>query len=173
MSKKVLRVAKAAVFGGFILFMAVSCKPSDNQIARTVTSVVTTVAPNVFVNVQNGVVTLRGTIPDPATKTTLDSTVKGFKGVVSVVDMTSLKAVEPPPPPPPSTTPYAMDYPDSLVERTLDTAFKYNHISGIKSKVVNGVITLTGNANKKDLKTIMLIANESNPKKVINKLTIK
>lgn len=153
--------------------MTVSCKPNDNQITKAVTEITTNMAPNVSVNVQNGLVILSGTVQNSAIKSTLDSTVKGLKGVDSVVDKTSLKAAAVPPPPPPSATPYSMDYPDSLVTRTLDTAFKYNHISGVKAKVVNGVITLTGNANKKDLKTILLIANESHPKKVINQLTIK
>lgn len=173
MGKRFFHLLKTVSFGGCLMFMAVSCKPGHNQVNKTVTAAIRGIAPDVSVKVQNGVVTLSGTVQNAVIKSTLDSTVKGLKGVVSVIDKTSLKAAAQSPPPPPSATPYSMDYPDSLVTRTLDTAFKYNHISGVKAKVDNGVITLTGNAYKKDLKTILLIANESHPKKVINKLTVK
>lgn len=157
--------------GGWIMFMAVSCRPSDSQLTKAVTTAASAVTPNVFVKVQNGRVTLSGIVSNEEVKHTLDSTVRELKGVVSVVDKTSFG--EPPPPPPPSATPYPMNYPDTLAAKSIDTAFKYNHISGVNISVINGIITLTGNTTKKDLKTVLRIANESNPKKIINKLTVK
>lgn len=172
MNKRILHTVKATAFGGCIMFMVVSCKPNDSQIAKNASAAATAVNPNVKVKVQNGIVTLSGILSDTATKSTLDSTVKGLKGVVSVIDNTSFGPL-PPPPPPPSAAPYPMIYTDTLVARTIDTAFKVEHISGVNVKVLHGVITLTGNAPKKDMRTILLIANESNPKKVINKITVK
>lgn len=47
------------------------------------------------------------------------------------------------------------------------------HISGVKATVSNDIVTLTGNASKKDLRTILIIANQYRPKSVVNKMTIK
>ncbi|HEX5552270.1 MAG TPA: BON domain-containing protein [Chitinophagaceae bacterium] len=170
MKQKILPAVKAAAFGGCMMFMAVSCKPGDSQITKAVTAATTAITPGVTVHVQNGIVTLGGTVRGTTTKSDLDATVKALKGVDSVIDNVSF---EPPPPPPPSSTPYPGVYPDTLAERTMDTAFKYNHISGVSGSVDNGVVTLTGNAAKKDMRMILLIAHESHPKKVINKITVK
>jgi hypothetical protein len=89
-------------------------------------------------------------------------------------------ANEPPPPPPPSrpstlypTTPYPGAYLDSIETKGMAMSMKGSHINGVKATVVNGIVTLTGNASKKDLRTILIIANQYSPKKVLNKMTVK
>jgi len=142
-----------------------ACKPNDSQIAKAATSAATSVAPDVTVSVQNGIVTLNGTVPDGATKEALDSAVKNVKGVKSVTDNTTLPAAPPP-------APVAIS-PDDSLKNVIDSSFQAKNISGVTVSVSNGEVTLTGSAARKDLKTIMQIANESHPKKVINQLTIK
>lgn len=183
MDKRMLQTVKATALCGCVLLMFASCKPNDKQIAKSVTSAATAIAPNVAATVKDGIVTLSGMVPNNAAKSTLDSTVKKLNGVVSVVDSTSVEPAssaaasnslnEPPPPPPPSATPLSESYTDSVMTKTINATFKSNHINGVKANVVNGVITLTGNADQKDLKKIMTIADGFPPEKVVNKLDVK
>lgn len=178
-----LQTVKAIVLCGCSLLMFASCKPGNKQIAKSVTSAATAIAPNVTATVKEGIVTLNGMVPDNTVKSTLDSMVKKLNGVVSVVDSTSIESpspaatsnslVAPPPPPPPSATPLSPSYTDSVMTKTINTTFKSNQISGVKANVVNSVITLTGNTDQKDLKKIMTIAHKFPPEKVVNKLTVK
>lgn len=147
---------------GCVLLTAGSCKPTDDQITKTVTNVARTVAPQINVNVQNGAVTLSGIIPDSLTKLDLDTAIRKMKGVVALYDQTSIPPL-----------------PDSLIshDRTLtdviDSAFQENHLSGITVSVYNGVVTLTGNTTAADFKTIQQVVDHVHPKKVLNGLNVK
>lgn len=163
MQTKTSRILGGLVVAGCLFFMA-SCKPSDTQITQAASTVASTVAPGVTVSVKNGAVTLDGTVSDAATKEALDSAIKTVKGVVTVVDNTT--------PPPPAAAPVVIN-PDDLVRNTIDSLLATKNISGVKVSVSNGEVTLSGNAKRKDLKTIMQIASESHPQKVVNQLTIQ
>lgn len=182
-----LQTVKAAALCGCVVLMITSCKPDDKQVAKAVTSAASAIAPNVTATVNDGIVTLSGVVPDNAAKSSLDSTVKKLNGVVSVVDSTSVESSlsaaasnglsEPPPPPPPAParagTPYTMSSSDILEEKELAMSYKSFHISGVKASVADDIVTLTGNASKKDLRLILEIAGQHRPKGVINKLTVK
>lgn len=148
---------------GALLFMT-SCKPNDAQIAKDATTAATAITPDVSVSVEKGVATISGTIPDDATKESVENAVKGVKGVTSVTD----NATVPPPP-----TPAPVINPDTMVKNTIDSSLSASNLTGITVSVSNGEVTLTGDVKRSDLKKVMQIANESHPAKVINQLTIK
>lgn len=153
------------LIGCSFLFLA-SCKPSDSQIAKQATATAAAVAPGVTISVDKGQVTLNGSVPDQATKQALDSAIRKVKGVMDVIDNTTAPA------PAPTPAPVTVN-PDDLVRNTIDSLLQTKHISGVTVSVQQGTVTLTGNASRKDLKTIMQIANESHPAKVVNQLTIR
>lgn len=156
---------RALLLAGSLFFLA-SCKPSDSQISKSVNATVSTISPGVTASVAKGQVTLDGTVPDQATKDALDAAVKKVKGVVTVIDNTTSAAEAAPAPAP------VVVNPDDMVRNTIDSTLQAQHISGVTVAVSQGTVTLSGTAARKDLKTIMQIANESHPAKVVNQLTI-
>lgn len=163
MKTKIFRSLAGLAVAGALLFMT-SCKPNDAQLTKSASDAATAIAPNVSVAVENGVATISGTVPDDATKASVENAVKGVKGVTSVTDNVT---VPPPPPPPPVVNP------DDIVKNTIDSTLQAKNISGITVSVSNGEVTLTGDVKKSNLKTVMQIAQESHPAKVNNKMTIK
>lgn len=162
MNTKIFKSLGAAAIAGCLLLMT-SCKPNDAQTTKAATAAVTAIAPNVSVTVQNGVATLSGTVADEATQAAVDSTVKSVKGVTSVTDNITV-----PLPPAPVTV-----NPDDVLQHSVDSSLQAKNISGITVSAANGVVTLTGTVTRSNLKTVMQIANESHPQKVVNQLTIK
>lgn len=161
MSKKFKFSGMAALFVAFaVLFSA--CKPNDAAIAESVKSKVSAVAQGVGVDVKNGVVTLTGQVTDEATRTAVETALKGLKGVKSVVNNTTV-----PPPPPP-----VVINPDDTLRTTIQASFEAKGIKGITAAVSNGVVTLTGDVKKADLAKIMQAANEAKPKNVVNKMNV-
>jgi osmotically-inducible protein OsmY len=150
------------ILAGCVLLTAVSCKPTDDQITKTVTNVARTVAPQINVNVQNGAVTLSGIIPDSLTKLDLDTAIRKMKGVVALHDQTSIPSL-----------PDSVISHDKTITDAIDSAFRENHLSGITVSVYNGVVTLTGSTTAADFKTIQRIVDNVHPKKVLNGLSIK
>lgn len=165
MQSKFSRTLGALLLAGS-LFLLASCKPSDSQIAKSVNATVSGIAPGVTANVDKGQVTLDGTVADQATKTALETAVKKVKGVVTVTDNTTTASEAAPAPAP------VVVNPDDMVRNTIDSVLQAKQISGVTVTVNQGTVTLSGNAARKDLKTIMQIANESHPAKVVNQLTI-
>lgn len=98
MNKSIFRAVKITVIGGCMMLMVASCKPTDSQIAKATTTAVATLAPQITVNVHNGIVAISGSVPDSATRFALDSTVKKVNGVVSIVDSISVLPPRPRPP---------------------------------------------------------------------------
>lgn len=163
MSAIFFRSSKTIVFSCFILLMVSSCKPDDNQISKAVVPIVATVAPDAIVSVQNGVVTLRGTMPDEATKSSLDSVLRKLKGVVSLRDQTIV----------PVSVVLAERKADSLMESSINSGLKTAGILGLTVNVTDSVVTLNGNVNNKDMNTIRQVVDRVHPKKVLNGLTVK
>lgn len=150
------------ILAGCALLTAGSCKPTDDQITKAVTNVARTVAPQINVNVQNGVVTLSGIIPDSLTKLDLDTAIRKMKGVVALYDQTAIPSL-----------PDSVIRHDKTLTNVIDSAFQENHLGGITVSVYDGVVTLTGNTTAADFKTIQHIVDHAHPKKVLNGLVIK
>ena len=145
------------------LFMS-ACGKSDADLTKAASDKLTAdKVTGVTVAVKDGVATLTGEVADITVKSKAEASVKSVDGIKSVTNSCTLKAL--PPPPPPS--------PDKMLEGTVNEALKKKNITGITVSVADGVITLTGTVEKAKLAEVMAAAQETKPKKVENKLTVK
>ena len=144
-----------------------SCKPKDSDIQASIETMkkATPEMAGVMASVNDGIVTLTGECKDDAAKTVSEKTVGAVKGVKQVIDNCTLT---PPPPPPPAPVVIAPD--DPLSKEVADATKDY---PGVHSDVRDGVITLTGEIKRADLKTLMMGLHTLKPKKIDNQLTIK
>lgn len=144
------------------LFMS-ACGKSDADLQKAATDkLAADKVVGVTVAVKDGVATLTGEVADITVKNKAEASAK-VEGIKSVDNKITLKAL--PPPPPPSA--------DKMLEGTVNEALKKKNITGITVSVADGVITLTGDVEKAKLAEVMAAANETKPKKVENKLTVK
>ncbi|WP_036679135.1 BON domain-containing protein [Daejeonella oryzae] len=143
------------------LTLLYSCKQSDSQIQADSQAKVAVVDSDVSVAVSGGVVTLTGEVKDDQTKSAVGDAVKDVKGVKSVVNNTTVSSPE-----------IVIDS-DTELKSTLERTFTQKGINGVSFSVNNGEVTLNGEIDRADLVKVMQAANEANPKKVINQLTIK
>ncbi|MGH9946595.1 MAG: BON domain-containing protein [Pyrinomonadaceae bacterium] len=146
-----------------VVFMA-ACGKSDADLQKAVQDkLAADKITGVTVAVNGGVATLTGEITDITVKSKAETAAKSVEGVKSVTNNVTVKA---PPPLPPS--------PDKMIEGTVNEAIKKLGITGITVSVADGVVTLTGEVTgRENLAKVMQAANESKPKKVENKLTVK
>lgn len=163
MSVKFFQSARAIVLTLGIWSWMLSCKPSDDQIDKAVSGIVAAVAPGVEVSVQNGVVVLRGTMPDEATRSSLDSALRKLRGVVSLTDNTTV---------PVSAGPVVTNT-DAVIRNAIDAGLRANSIQGVAVKVQDSVVTLTGTVNAKEMNIVRQLVDQARPKKVLNGLTVK
>ncbi len=161
--RKSFLLACLAMMMGVLLY---ACKPSDAKLQKEVNDKLATAAPGVIAEVKGGVATLSGEVMDEAAKTTAEDAAKGVKGIKSVTNNVMVTPPAPPPPP-------VVINPDDLVRSSVDSSLQAAGITGVTATVANGEVTLTGTIKKADLKKVMQAANESKPKKVVNKLTLQ
>lgn len=144
-----------------LCFALAACGPNDAAIKTAVDQAISGTQ-GVTADVSKGVVTLAGEFPDSTSKASTETTVKGVKGVKSVVDNATVK----PPAPPPVVL-----SPDDSLKANVTTALKdYPKLS---ADVKDGVVTLTGEVQRADLTKVMQALNALHPKKVENKATVK
>lgn len=62
---------------------------------------------------------------------------------------------------------------DNTIKTSIESRLMTEGFSDVKVAVDNGEVTLSGDLKRNDLTKVMQIANESNPSKVTNKLTLK
>ena len=117
-------------------------------------------AVNVDVTVVDKVATLSGSVADDATKSFVESSVLGVKGIKSAIN--NIMVV----PPAPDFTEM-----NAALNAALPDALK-DHPTVVAS-VNEGVITLTGEVKEKDLPMIMEKVSALNPAGVQNNLTVK
>ncbi len=141
-----------------------SCKPSDAKLLEEAKAKVGAVDPSVTVEVTDAVVTLSGQVADDATRMNVENAAKEVKGVKSVTN----NVVATPPP----AAPVVVND-DAVITNTISAGLEAKGINGVTVTVANGEVTLTGDARKSDLQTIMQVANESRPAKVNNQLTLQ
>lgn len=146
--------------------LLISCGPNDEKLAESVRSGITVLDRNIQVSVKDKVVTLSGEVTDEATKNSAETSVKGIKGVKSVINNITVKPMEQ------AAPPVAVNA-DDQIRQSITSSFDSKNIQGINVSVANGEVTLTGNVKRADLTKVMQAANESKPKRVINQLTIK
>jgi hyperosmotically inducible protein len=141
---------------------ACKSKPKDADVKAKVENAISN--PSVSVDVSNGVVTLSGEVSDAAQKSAAESAAKSLEkeGVVGVNN--NISVVEPAPAP-------VEISPDAALTDAVNAAVKA--YEGVKADVKDGVITLTGEIKKADLRVLMPILQALKPQKVENKLTVK
>jgi len=167
MKKSILNYLIVLASATMIAATLSSCGPKDADIKAAVTKQMQAMPDmsGMTADVKDGVVTLSGEVKDDATKAMCETVAKGVAGVKSVVNNCT---VAPPPPPPAAPVVIAAD--DPLTKGVTDAIKDF---TGVKADVKDGVITLTGEIKKADLKTLMMSLNTLKPKKIDNQLVIK
>jgi hyperosmotically inducible protein len=130
---------------------------SDKLTADSVTGV--------SVAVKDGNATLTGEVADITVKSKAETSVKTVEGIKTVTNNITLKPL------PPAPTP-AGD--DKMLEGTINQNLKKENLTGVKVAVSNGEVTLSGEvASTADLAKAMQAASSTNPKRVVNMITVK
>ncbi|MDR0824740.1 MAG: BON domain-containing protein [Prevotella sp.] len=155
--KKLIFILTCILLSGTIFY---SCKPSDEKLQKQVETVLAAAQSSVTGTVKNGVVTLAGTVDSDEAKTAAEIVVKAVKGIKSITNNIEVKL------------PVVIN-PDEILSTTITTALTAAGFKDVKLAVDSGVVTLTGDAKRADLKKIMEIANKAQPKKVLNHLKLK
>ncbi|NIG52206.1 BON domain-containing protein [Chitinophaga sp. Cy-1792] len=163
MKRKSLLVA-LTLFMGLFLF---ACKPSDSKIQQSVNEKLSAI-PGITADVKNGVVTLNGEVADETARTSAEDALKDIKGIKSVDNKIMVKAPEPEAAPAP-----VVINPDDVLRKSLDSTYAAAGFTNVTVSVDSGVVTLSGEATKADLKKIVQKAQESKPKKVVNNIKVK
>lgn len=149
-------------------FLVASCGPKDADIQKSIDTAVKADADlsGLAVTVKDGVATISGESKDDASKAKVESLVKGIKGVKNVINNATVAA---PPPPPPAPVEVTAD--DPLAKALTDATKDF---PGVKASVKDGVITLSGEISKANLRKLMMVLNTLKPKQILqSELTIK
>ncbi|MDP4265683.1 MAG: BON domain-containing protein [Bacteroidota bacterium] len=145
-----------------------SCKskPKDTDIQTAITGKFSAVSElsAVTATVSDGVVTLSGECKDEASKANAENLAKETEGVKSVINNCTVAA------PPPAPAPVVISADDQLIKGVADATKDF---PGVKTSVKDGVVTLTGEIKKADLKKLMQSLHSLKPKKIENHLTVK
>lgn len=144
-----------------ITMFVAACGKSDTDVTKAASDKLTAdKVTGVTVVVKDGVAALTGEVADVTVKSKAEAAVKGVEGVKSVTNNITLKPV--PTPEPVSA--------DKMIEGTINESLKKKGITGVTVSVSNGEVTLSGTVDKAKVAEVMMAANETKPKKVINNL---
>jgi hypothetical protein len=148
------------------VFMMISCGVKDSTIQQNADAALKANSDmaGITADVNKGVVTLTGQCKDEMSKTAAEATIAKIEGVKQVVNNCTIA----PPPPPPA--PVAITADDPLSKAVADATKDY---PTVKANVNDGVITLTGEIKRPELKKLIESLHSLKPKKIDNKLTIK
>ena len=156
--KPALAICLAALLG------ACQKGPDDAALTTSVKAQIAAQSPALasMVNVEtkDGVVTLTGTVDNDAAKGQAEQAAKGVAKVKSVVNNLSVK-------------PPIVVSEDPKIKSAVEANLAKYDVKGVTASVADGQVTLTGEIPRAKLQDAMKAANEANPKKVVNQLTIK
>ena len=148
-----------------LLFVLPSCKGKSDAELKTAAEAAILANPDLtgtIVDVKDGIATISGELKDPSAQAAAETAVKGVKGIKSVTNITT---VTPPPPP-------VVITPDDPLTTAVKDAIK-DHPT-VSATVADGIVSLTGEITKADLKTLMQKVQSTKPKKVESAgLTVK
>lgn len=134
------------------------CKPKDAAIQAAIQA---KEAISVTVAVTKGDVTLTGEVADDAAKANAEVIAKAEKGVKSVSNNITIKALE---------KPIVITEDLTLTKNVVDALKDF---PTVKAAIKDGTVTLTGEIKKAALITLMQHLSALKPKKIDNKLTVK
>jgi osmotically-inducible protein OsmY len=154
----------------FIAVFVAACNrgPDDATLTTNVKSKLSadTTVPASAINVsaKDGAVTLAGTVNTEAEKAKAEQVAKGVEGVKSVTNSLTVR------PPVQASVPVG---PDEQIKQTVMANLTKYGVTGVTAEVNNGEVTLKGEIQRAKLQDAMKAANEANPKKVNNQMTVK
>lgn len=157
--KSLLMILCIASFG----FMFQSCSQNDGKLQQDVVSRLDQMNANVSATVKDGVATLNGSVSSIEMRNRAEQLAREVKGIKSVVNNVEVTRTETP----------ATTNNDQTIMTTLTDKLRNANISNVNIEVTNGEIILTGDVSRSDLTKIMQLANESNARRVTNRLNIK
>ncbi len=147
------------------VFVFVSCSSSDSTVKHDVENALKTNYPYVNVSVNDQVVTLTGEVDTNEQRMAAENTAKTVKHVKSVVNNIDVRAAV--------QTPNITRSADEVLQTTIRSGYTLAGYNDVHVEVNDGEVILTGNVKRDDLQKVMQIANEANPKRVVNQLTIE
>ncbi|MFX1702703.1 BON domain-containing protein [Chitinophaga sp. CC14] len=156
----------------FMNMLMFACKPSDAELKEEVNEKLSNI-PGITADVKNGVVMLSGEVSDEVAKSAAEDALKGLKGVKSVQDNITVKtAVVAPPAQPASPAPAAPNT-DDLLKHSLDSVYAARKFNNVRVTVSNGEIILDGMVKKKNVRSMLQIAQQFSAKKITNNVQVK
>ncbi len=155
MKKLFLLMASAVIMA--VSFQA--CSSTDQKIRNEVKNVVTDDYSDISSSVKNGVVTLSGTVETQQERAAAETAARSVRNVKSVVNNIQV-----------NNTAYNMD---NTMESTLSTRLNNAGYRDVKVDVREGEVVLSGDLDRNDLNRVMQIANESNPRRVVNNMNLR
>lgn len=141
----------------FVTAFLISCGPKDADLAKSITQQMSAM-PGISVTVKDGIATITGECANESEKLRCESIAKGVKGVKSVVNNCTV-------------TPPVVISPDQVLNATVTSALL--SYPTVKATVLDGVITLNGEIERKNLMGVIQTLQALKPKKIENKLIIK
>src|SRR5262244_3947391 len=154
----------------FVVLAGCNRGPTDEALTQAVRARINAdpglATQSISVTAHDGVVTLTGNVNSDPNKGRAEELAKGVEGVKSVTNNLTVR------PPLVNATPPPVSADQKLRTDVMASLTKYG-ITGVTVDVANGEVTLTGTIPRAKLQDAMKAANESHPKKVINKLTLK
>jgi osmotically-inducible protein OsmY len=154
----------------FIVVSVAACNrgPDDATLTTNVKSKLsadsTVPASAINVSAKDGAVTLSGAVNTEAEKAKAEQVAKGVEGVKSVTNSLTVK------PPVQASVPVGPD--EQIKQNVMANLTKYG-VTGVTAEVNNGEVTLKGEIQRAKLQDAMKAANEANPKRVNNQMTVK
>lgn len=144
-----------------------SCKPNDAKVQSEVEKVLRTDYNTVSTNYRNGVATLSGTVATQQEKNAAENAARSVKNVKSVVNNITVRQQQP------VQTQSVTVNRDETITTNINNRLNEAGFRDVRVSVSNGEVTLAGDLKRADLNKVMQIANESNPRRVINNINLK
>jgi osmotically-inducible protein OsmY len=157
---------KSACFFLLLFCLIAACKEGNKEkdITEAVQSTTSVIDKNITVEVQEGVVTMKGEVADETTKTAAINAVKHIEGVKRIENHITVKAG--------GSKPIEMSAQDKRLKASIDSTLALNKISGVDITVSNGEVTLSGQVTRSQEIAIMKIAGDAHPARLKNFLTV-
>lgn len=144
-----------------------SCTSNDQKIRNDLQKTVANDYRTISYSVNDGVVTLAGVVETQQAKSSAESAARNIAHVKSVHNNIMVE----------NTTNSNMYqnvmYSDETMRNSLKTRLNTDGFYDVNVDVNNGEVTLSGDLKRDELTRVMQIANEQNPRRVINNMTLR
>jgi len=142
-----------------------SCQSNDAKVQDQVEKALKSDYSSVSSSLKSGVVTLTGVVDSQSEKTAAGNMARSVKDVKSVVNNITVRETAP-------ATP-TMTYNDDNIRSSIANKLSAEGYKNVEVQVHNGEVNLSGELKRDDLRRVMQIANETNPRKVNNNITLR